>query len=100
MTLRFQREIASEIDGNRAVQIGAHELCTRSAVALHHFGIWMAEATAIADRDDRPAWRHGGDESRRRRGPAAVMRHEQHIGFRRAPERDHLRFSAALDVAG
>jgi hypothetical protein len=68
-------------------------------IAFEHGRRGVAEAVAVARLHHRRARRHGIEEACRRRGLAAVVRHEQHVrAQRRGVAHDERRLLLALDV--
>ena len=95
-----RRHAGRERERQRAVVVGAKRPDARGVVARDHRGPRMAEAIAIARRVDGDRGRHGGDERRRGRREAPVVRHEQHVGLQRIRIAAHeIELAARLEVA-
>src|SRR5882762_10016659 len=84
---------------DRSAGIGAKQLAPGLAIAREHVLARVAEAVAVADGEQRMARRHLLHELRRRRGSAAVVRHDQRIcGQKSGRAQQKLALRGALDV--
>src|SRR5438034_3102973 len=101
LAARAEHRSSFEGERQRTVVISAIGPDTGIGIAGDDLGPRVAEPVAVTGREDRDLWRHRGDECRRRRCTAAMMRNDEEIrlkGGRVAA--DEIGFGARLDVHG